>query len=146
MTANDDGPRAAPITIHDVAREAGVSISTVSHVFTGHRPTSETTQARVRAAAEALGYVANPLAQQLVALGRRRDPAGGATIRDVAREAEVSVSTVSHAQSGKRPVAARTRERVLAAVERLGYVPNPLGQRLAAFRRGDPPAPESPAG
>ncbi|MFF7682517.1 LacI family DNA-binding transcriptional regulator [Microbacterium sp. NPDC007973] len=43
-------------TISDVAREAGVSPSTASVVFSGKTPTSEATRARVLAAAEALGY------------------------------------------------------------------------------------------
>ncbi|KEP73917.1 transcriptional regulator, partial [Microbacterium sp. SUBG005] len=43
-------------TISDVAREAGVSASTASVVFSGKTPTSEATRARVLAAAEALGY------------------------------------------------------------------------------------------
>ncbi|WP_295831917.1 LacI family DNA-binding transcriptional regulator [uncultured Microbacterium sp.] len=43
-------------TISDVAREAGVSPSTASVVFSGKTPTSEATKARVLAAAEALGY------------------------------------------------------------------------------------------
>ncbi|MFF8187063.1 LacI family DNA-binding transcriptional regulator [Microbacterium sp. NPDC016588] len=43
-------------TISDVAREAGVSVSTASVVFSGKTPTSEATRARVVAAAEKLGY------------------------------------------------------------------------------------------
>ena len=43
-------------TISDVAREAGVSASTASVVFSGKTPTSEATRARVLAAAERLGY------------------------------------------------------------------------------------------
>ncbi|MFF0910730.1 LacI family DNA-binding transcriptional regulator [Microbacterium enclense] len=43
-------------TISDVAREAGVSLSTASVVFSGKTPTSEATRTRVLAAAQALGY------------------------------------------------------------------------------------------
>lgn len=43
-------------TIADVAREAGVSPSTASVVFSGKTPVSETTRGRVLAAAAALGY------------------------------------------------------------------------------------------
>jgi len=52
-------------TIRDVAERAGVSISTVSHVFSGGRPISEQTRKRVRQAAEELAYHANPTAQSL---------------------------------------------------------------------------------
>ncbi len=43
-------------TITDVAREAGVSPSTASVVFSGNAPASAETRRRVLAAAEALGY------------------------------------------------------------------------------------------
>lgn len=53
------------MTIRDVADRAGVSISTVSHVFSGRRRISAETSARVQEAAEALGYRANPSARSL---------------------------------------------------------------------------------
>lgn len=43
-------------TISDVAREAGVSPSTASVVFSGKTPVSDATRERVRAAAASLGY------------------------------------------------------------------------------------------
>ncbi|ROR72880.1 LacI family DNA-binding transcriptional regulator [Bogoriella caseilytica] len=57
-----------------------------------------------------------------------------ATIIDVAREAGVSISTVSYALSGKRPVSDRTRRRIEAAILELGYRPN-AGARALAGRR-----------
>ncbi|WP_062377485.1 LacI family DNA-binding transcriptional regulator [Demequina pelophila] len=56
------------------------------------------------------------------------------TIEDVAREAGVSASTVSYALSGKRSIRQDTRQRVLDAVERLGYLPNASARMLAAKR------------
>lgn len=53
------------------------------------------------------------------------------TIQDVARRAGVAKTTVSHAISGKRPVAADTRERIFAAMRELNFKPNPLARRLA---------------
>ncbi len=52
------------------------------------------------------------------------------TIYQVAEAAGVSVATVSRALNGG-PVAPETRERVLAAVRRLGYRPDRLAQGLA---------------
>jgi LacI family transcriptional regulator len=52
------------------------------------------------------------------------------TIRDVARAANVSISTVSHVLSGKRPTSGQTRRRVEAVIERLGYRPNRVAQSL----------------
>jgi DNA-binding LacI/PurR family transcriptional regulator len=57
-------------------------------------------------------------------------------IRDVAREAGVSITTVSHALSGRRPVPEATRTRVLAASERLGYRPNPAARSLTGAQLG----------
>ena len=43
-----------------------------------------------------------------------------AGIKDVAREAGVSASTVSYVLSGKRSISAKTTDKVMAAVEKLG--------------------------
>jgi LacI family transcriptional regulator len=53
-------------------------------------------------------------------------------IRDVAAEAGVSVTTVSHVmnEAPNAQVRAETRERVLAAAERLGYKPNRMARSL----------------
>ncbi len=56
---------------------------------------------------------------------------GGATIYQVAHSAEVSIATVSRVLRGTTPVAQPTRERVLRAVDALGYRPNRLGRSLA---------------
>ena len=58
--------------------------------------------------------------------------AGRATISDVARVSGVSTTTVSHVLTGKRPVAASTRERVEAAVRQLSYRPSRLARSLRA--------------
>jgi DNA-binding LacI/PurR family transcriptional regulator len=57
-------------------------------------------------------------------------------IKDVARLAGVSPTTVSHALGGGRPVSAATRERVRDAVERLGYRPHPGARSLKATGTG----------
>lgn len=54
-----------------------------------------------------------------------------AKIDEVARAAGVSISTVSYALSGKRPVSADTRRRIQDAVLALGYSPN-AGARMLA--------------
>lgn len=53
------------MSIRDVAKLAGVSPGTVSNVFTGKRVVSPDCAARVRAAAEALGYRPDRAASQL---------------------------------------------------------------------------------
>ncbi|MFC8717502.1 LacI family DNA-binding transcriptional regulator [Kitasatospora sp. NPDC057198] len=57
------------------------------------------------------------------------------TLHDVAGEARVSAKTVSRVLNGEGPVAAQTRERVLAAVERLGFRPNLMARSI---RTGGP--------
>ncbi|MET8161856.1 LacI family DNA-binding transcriptional regulator [Sphaerisporangium sp. NPDC005289] len=56
------------------------------------------------------------------------------TIRDVARVAGVSTSTVSYVLSGKRPVSAETRRRVEHFVAELGYHPHAGARALASKR------------
>lgn len=56
------------------------------------------------------------------------------TIRDVAAAADVSIGTASKALNGRGRMRDETRDRVLAAAERLGFRPNPLAQGLLAGR------------
>lgn len=63
----------------------------------------------------------------------KRDPAkqsGSVTIRDVAREAGVSMATVSKVLNNQRYVSVVTRRRVEAAIVTLGYQPNASAQQL----------------
>ena len=56
----------AKVTSIDVARRAGVSQSAVSRVFTPGASASKATVAKVRKAAEELGYRPNPLARAMI--------------------------------------------------------------------------------
>jgi len=56
------------------------------------------------------------------------------TISDVAEHAGVSKTTVSHVLSGRRPVAAPTRERVEGSIRELGYRPDGLARSLRTQR------------
>jgi len=53
------------VTIHDVAREAGVSTASVSRVVNGDRPVLDDTTVKVKAAIDKLGYKANQVARSL---------------------------------------------------------------------------------
>jgi LacI family transcriptional regulator len=59
-----------------------------------------------------------------------------ATIRDVAREAGVSVTTASRAFNNKDDVHPDTRQRVMAAAQRLGYAPNLVARGLVLGKSG----------
>ncbi|GIT79600.1 LacI family transcriptional regulator [Leifsonia sp. LS1] len=59
-----------------------------------------------------------------------------ATLRDVARLAQVSVRTVSNVVSGYEHVSDQMRTRVLAAIETLDYRPNPVARTLRTGRTG----------
>jgi len=56
------------------------------------------------------------------------------TLKDVAEEARVDLSTASRAVSGVPGVNAKTRERVLAAARRLNYRPNRVARGLVTGR------------
>lgn len=72
------------------------------------------------------------------------------TIRDVAREAEVSVATVSRVMNNTAKVNEETRERVLGVMQSLNYVPSPAARSMRFQRTpsveiilsGQPPAAE----
>ncbi len=52
------------------------------------------------------------------------------TIRDIAREAGVSPSTVSRVINESAPVNKELKEKVLEAIKKLGYSPNPIARSL----------------
>jgi DNA-binding LacI/PurR family transcriptional regulator len=54
------------VTIKDVARQAGVSVTSASYALNGTGTISESTRQRVKAAAEALNYHPNAFARSLI--------------------------------------------------------------------------------
>src|SRR5689334_3640138 len=70
--------------------------------------------------------------------GTRRSSSAGtfvtATLKDVAREAHVSMASVSRALNGTGVVTERIRTRVLEVAARLQYVPNVGAQSLMTRR------------
>lgn len=55
-------------------------------------------------------------------------------MQDVARHAGVSLSTVSYALSGARPVSEATKQRIHEAMRELGFQPNAMARGLASRR------------
>ena len=70
-------------TIYDVAKRAGVSAGTVSHVLNGTAPISRETQARVWEAIRELGYTRNENAR---ALRTSNSKIIGIVLQDIASE------------------------------------------------------------
>ncbi|HEX6355820.1 LacI family DNA-binding transcriptional regulator [Actinophytocola sp.] len=64
-----------------------------------------------------------------------RSPARGPSIIDVARLAGVSVPTVSRVINGSVPVSAERRDRVVTAIQELGYRPNGAARALVTGRQ-----------
>lgn len=56
------------------------------------------------------------------------------TIRDVAKQANVSTATVSRVLNNSPAVSQETRRRVQEAIQKLDYQPNPAARRLSAGR------------
>lgn len=56
------------------------------------------------------------------------------TVIDVAKRAGVSISTVSYAINGTRPITEETRQRIFQVMEELGYKPNVMARALASKR------------
>lgn len=69
------------VSIRDVAKRAGVSVATVSHVINGTRKVAPKTAERVRKVVEELGYQPNAIAQSL---RKRSTFAIGVLVSDIA--------------------------------------------------------------
>jgi len=67
-----------------------------------------------------------------------RDSVATVTLKDVAKEAEVSVATVSRVINGSENVSMTTKSRVLSAIETLNYAPNAHAIRLRGMRHASP--------
>jgi len=80
MTTDSDAP-GRPVGIRDVAQAVGVSLATASLAINGQPGVAEATRHRILAAAERLGYRANPQAQ---ALRRGRTTTYGFVVRNFA--------------------------------------------------------------
>jgi LacI family transcriptional regulator len=99
-------------TSADVARLAGVSLSTVSHVLNGTRPVREATRQRVLAAIEATSYEPDGVARSLrraktdsvgVVVDDTSQPAFAAMIRGIEMEASTAALTLLLAHSRGDP-------------------------------------------
>ncbi|MEV6104251.1 LacI family DNA-binding transcriptional regulator [Streptomyces sp. NPDC051940] len=123
-------------TIVDVARLAGVSTSTVSHVVNATRPVSRRTREKVEEAIRATGYRRDGVAR---ALRRSRtdsiglivsdvaQPAFAEMIRGVEREATAAGYTLLLANSGEDPELERRALQVLSERKVDGLVVAPVG-------------------
>lgn len=63
-------------------------------------------------------------------------PVRGRTLKELARELNVSITTVSRALAGHDAIALKTRQRVAEAARAHGYVPNVAGRQLVSGRSG----------
>ena len=78
-----------------------------------------------------LGGFAGPTPRPAAAVGRSGETMSGATIYDVAAASGASIKSVSRVLNGEANVSTALRERVLAAVESLGYRRNMSARGLA---------------
>ena len=67
-----------------------------------------------------------------------RDSVSTVTLKDVAKEAEVSVATASRVINGSENVSMSTRSRVLSAIKTLNYAPNSHAIQLRGLRNASP--------
>lgn len=139
------------VKITEVAREAGVSLSTVSRVMNGNPTVDPVLAERVREVAARLGYTANPLARSLV-LGRTQtvsvvipdlaNPTFQAILRGLSHAAakdgyHVLISDTEEQVHEEREIASTTRRRTDGVILCAPRMPQ---QELSALLPGIAPA------
>lgn len=139
-------PRGPAPTLHDVAREAGVSLATASRVLNGsERKVAESFRERVESAAAELGYTANVSAQAIargtspviaLLVADIADPYFGLIASGVARGADEQGLVVTISITDRDPA----RE---ARIVRALRGQRPRGLILAASRAQEPPESET---
>jgi LacI family transcriptional regulator len=131
-------------TTADVARLAGVSLSTVSHVVNGTRPVREPTRARVLQAIDATGFAPDGVARALrrsrtdsigLVVADTGQPVFADMIRGIEKEARVAGFTLLLANSADDPA------RELASVQALRER-RVDGLLLAGLAHSDPSLPD----
>src|SRR5436309_3282648 len=135
-------------TMADVARAAGVSTTTVSHVLNRTRPVSDATVARVQAAIEQTGYSHNTIARALARGGRTAAQHDARARRGVPQRAGAQRPAVRRGAGDRRRVATRGRPRGGAAALRAGRAAVGADRRQQRDDDRDPAraAPARPAG
>ncbi len=135
MAGHEGGPQRPP-GIRDVARMAGVSVASASFALNGQPGVAEDTRRRIVAAAEQLGYRANPQAQ---ALRRGRTTTYGIVVRNFANPFFLEVlsgaeqvaseygATLLVLDSRYSPERERTQVREMAAQRLAGLAIAPVG-------------------
>ena len=137
------------VVLHDIARAARVSVSTVSLALSGARRVAPRTQQRIARIAERLGYVrreprtaaegwsaylAPDVIESLAGDTLPQAEPKRIALKDIAARAAVSISTVSLALAGDARVSLATRQHLTQLAHDLGYVRNPLLSGLASSR------------
>lgn len=150
MTApiETSGPQ-RPVTLADIAREAGTSQSTASRALSGRGYVSPAARARLLAAAERLGYVPNASARTLKQqtsravgvvvsdLGNHFYGGLAAGVEQTLREADYRMMLVGDNSESVEEIAA---VRTFLAMRTPGVILTPVGKDATSFlvRRGVP--------
>jgi LacI family transcriptional regulator len=130
------------VTLDDVAREAGVSVSTASRTLNGSpSKVSATTQARVRDVARRLGYATN-LAAQAVALGRSQSV--GLIVSSIPEDYQNPVTAGVFRSAAERDLLVSTAVTAVGDIDRTSRAVRQLrGQRASVIVVVGTEAPDS---
>jgi LacI family transcriptional regulator len=129
MTSQQGGGR-QPAGIRDVARLAGVSVASVSFALNGQPGVADDTRRRILAAADELGYRANPQAQ---ALRRGRTTTYGLVIRNFSNPFFLEVLTGAERAAGEAGVTLLLLDSHYSAEREHRLVQEMAAQRLAGL-------------
>ncbi len=119
----------SPVTLKTIAKELNLSTSTVSRALADQWDVNAQTRDIVLALALKLNYKPNIMAVKLRQCQKnntavRKEPK--ITIKEMARQLNLSPSTVSRALANKQDISPDTRKTVQALAKRLHYRPNPI--------------------
>lgn len=128
--AGDPGEAPRPAGIRDVARLAGVSVASASFALNGQPGVAPATRRRILAAAEQLGYRANPQAQ---ALRRGRATSYGFVVRNLANPFFLEVLSGAEQVAGDAGVTLLMLDSRYSLERERRHVQEMAAQRLAGL-------------
>jgi DNA-binding LacI/PurR family transcriptional regulator len=121
---------AKPVGIRDVAKLAGVSVASASMALNGQPGVSDVTRTRIAAAAERLGYLANPQAR---ALRSGRSTMYGFVVRNLANPFFLDVMSGAEQVASEAGVTLLVLDSQYSTEREAVHVRNMAAQRLAGL-------------
>lgn len=124
------------VTLKTLAQELNLSTSTISRALSDQWDVNRQTKELVVALAVKLNYKPNIMAVKLKSCHKNKkgnEQKPKMTLKEIARQLDLTPSTVSRALANKQDISKKTRKAVQSLAKKLHYRPNPIAAALKQY-------------